>query len=443
MRYGLTGPFTFLLLPAAFVVIVLLLSTRDPVEAEERWQNMTREEVKWLREARSLILRNYVEEIDSRRLVYSAMKGMVESLDDYSTFYFPEDEQDFQEKTLGEYQGIGSDIDWDGGMFIKYPGPGSPAEKAGLLPGDRILEIDGRNVIALGYRKGVSMIKGPRGTSCRLLVRRPSTGKTWTVEVLRDVICTTQIFMERIVRNHPGIGYLRLKGFHRGTGEELTAAIGRLKSEGAEALIVDLRFNYGGLLDEALSTTNLFLGEGILLHTRGRAKQADNTLRADPKRLRFPRITLVLLVNYSTVSAAEVFAGTLQDRMRAVVVGNRTFGKGVVQTAMTMHFGEDVVIKMTTARYFTPLGRCIEKKIGNNAGGAGGIEPDYTIPMDPKDVRELKKFISKRDIPTPYLADVIGVEEAERPLDDCQFRAALSLLLGEKIFSPLPVETGR
>jgi len=397
------------------------------------------EEYTWFARTRSLILQNYVEEVDSRRLTYSALKGMVASLDDYSTFYFPEDEDGFQEKTKGERVGIGVKLAlFDDRMVVRYPIRSSPAEKAGLRPWDRIVAIDGRSTEGIGYREGRTLLRGPGGSTCRVLFVRGESTERREVEIERAMVGYPTVFGSRLIEGAgtDKIGYLRVSGFNKGTAEEIGTVVSGLKRDGARALIVDLRFNPGGLLEVALEVANLFVGEGVLLHTRGRSTESAKIYRARGERLRFREIPLVLLVNGSTASAAEVVAGTLQDHKRAVLLGERTYGKGVVQSAITENFGEDVVIKLTTARYYTPLGRCIDRKVAGDGTGSDGLEPDFTIRVSSRDLKRLKSNLREREIPNAWIEEWLGPDQMES-IRDVQIEKALALLAGERLLCPL------
>lgn len=438
----------FSLFSGAVILMVLVLYIGGPPSARFLRSAMSRddfnvEEFEWFARTRSLILQNYVEEVDSRRLTYSALKGMVASLDDYSTFYFPEDEEGFQEKTKGERVGIGVRLAlFDDRMVVRFPIPASPADKAGLRPWDRIVSIDGKATDGIGYAEGRALLRGPEGSTCRVVFIRGETTERRTVTIDRAMAVHPTVFGSRLIdRPHvdgtKSIGYLRISGFNKGTAEEITDTITSLQRDGATALIVDLRFNSGGLLEEALDSANLFVGEGVLLHTRGRSTESTKVYRAQSALLRFPQIALVLLVNGSTASAAEVFAGTLQDHKRAVLLGARTYGKGVVQSAITEHFGDDVVIKLTTARYYTPLGRCIDKRFTDGDAGSDGLEPDFTIPTASRDLKKLKTFLREREIPNAWLETWLGSEHQDE-IKDVQLEKALALHAGERVLCPLP-----
>ena len=414
----------------------------DEPRREKGQRTLTPEELRWINEARSLILDCYVDEVDDRSLVYSALDGMVSSLDTYCTFYSPEEEQRYHEDTKGEYVGIGLELDPHSSMaLVLYPFPYSPAEKAGLKPGDRIIEIDGIAAAGRTRTEVEDLLRGPPDSICILVVapgdNGSDNGSRRRLEIERKRVAENTAFNPCLVNDELGIAYMRIRSFNNGTANEVIRAVRRLKQEGARSLILDLRFIMGGLLNSALHTANLFQGDGILLRTRGRGADSNRTFTATSKRHLFPDIPLVLLVSRYTASAAEVLAGTLQDHERAVLVGERTFGKGVVQSAFSRDFGGEVIIKLTTARYYTPLGRCIETRRDRQLTGGSGLEPDFTWNLSRRSSDSLKRFLRSREVPEAYFDEVLG-EEAGRLCSDGQFLAAVRILEGKKIFSPLP-----
>ncbi len=435
------------LIPAGILLILIFVLKNSQSDRTGSFRTeLTPDEIGWIDEASSMILTDYVDEVDPEALAYSALEGMVTSLDDYGAFYRRDDGERFRETAEGRHAGPGIRLDpYARGIVVRYPAAGSPAERAGLRPGDGILEIDGKKTDGMAVKEAESLLRGPVGSTCRLVVRfAPSSGRAGDeiLEVDRAEISEDSIFNERFLDEKAGIAYLRIKNFNNGTRGALDAAVQAIEERGARSLVIDLRFNPGGPLKSALNTANLFQGEGVLLRTRGRAAESNRTHRASPSLLAHPGIRLVLLVNGSTVSAAEVFAGTLQDHKRAVLIGSRTFGKGVIQTAVTKNFGEPVVIKITTARYYTPEGRCIDRSMGAEGGlAAGGIEPDLSIPMDDAAQKELKRFLRKREVPNPWLEEALGAEAAET-CRDAQIEAALRFLKGEETVPPVDSTKG-
>lgn len=406
------------------VTVCALVMCRDP----DLVADLTEEEIEWIRETRSLIMDSYVREVDSESLVYSALEGMVTSLDDYCAFYDPESEQTYKENTNGEHVGIGLKLrKTEAGVGVHFAYADSPAEQAGLQPNDLVVSIDGTSTRDLSLEECQERIKGTPGSTCMLVCDRPAQDGQLTFRVIRRVVTQPSVFGERVVDAQLGVGYMRVTGFNKGTRDAVIGAVASLKEKGARSLILDLRCNHGGLLEAALETANLFVGEGVLLRTQGRSPKANHIYEASPKLLRFPDVPVVILVNGHTASAAEVLAGTLQDHGRAVIAGSRTFGKGVVQSAFIRNFGEDVVVKLTTARYFTPLGRCIDNHMGNGENGQGGIEPDVSIDLTDEQSRVLRRHMSKRNVPNRYLEAILG-DEAGKTCPDDQLDGALRIL---------------
>lgn len=433
------------LLLAIFPILRSALFSAPEKEAEEPGRKnlqkeLTEEELRWINEARSLILESYVDRVDDEDLVYAALEGMVSSLDSYCTFYSPEEEQRYHEDTKGEYVGIGLKLDpYSNAARVLFPFPFSPAEKAGLRPGDLIIEIDGCSLVGSTRSEAEDLLRGPAGSVCSLVFQprdAAADSDHREISIKRKKVAEQTVFNARLADEKLGIAYMRLKNFNNGTPGEVTRAVRRLKKKGVRSLILDLRFNKGGLLKSALHTANLFQGDGVLLRTRGRSADSNRLFTASKERHLFPRITLVILVNRYTASAAEVLAGTLQDHARAVLVGERTFGKGVVQSAFSKDFGGQVIIKLTTARYYTPLGRCIERNPRQVAAGGNGLEPDFTRTLSRRESDSLKRFLRRREVPDAYIEAALG-KDAERLCSDPQYVAAVELLEGKKVFSPL------
>jgi carboxyl-terminal processing protease len=233
------------------------------------------------------------------------------------------------------------------------------------------------------------------------------------------------------------IGYIRISRFMTHTDGEFRVMLDAMAGEEMAALILDLRFNRGGVLDSALQVANLFLGEGVLVSTRGRRPEANQVYVAERSACKYPHLPMVVLINGTSASAAEVLAGTLQDHKRAVLLGTHSFGKGVVQAAIQQDlFGRPAIIKIPTALYFLPSGRCIERELYKGNPHGGGLEPDIVIPMEDRAEQRLERALMEMD-----LDHVPGEEQGKRALasnSDPQLEAVLRLLGGEKVFTPLP-----
>jgi carboxyl-terminal processing protease len=309
----------------------------------------------------------YVDPVDRRRLVEGAIKGMVAELDPHSAYLTPEDYAVFQGDTEGKFGGIGVEVDFtDEYVTVIAPIEGSPAELAGIRPGDRILAIDGLPVRSKGPAELVRKMRGDAGTRVTLTIRRSGADKLLNFTLTRQVISVASVASKLLAHD---IGYLRIKTFQNGTHAELLDNVAALRaaSHGALAgVVLDLRNNPGGLVNEASAVADEFLASGVVFTTRRRGQVVDE-VRADPAGA-LRRGPVVVLVNEYSASAAELLAGALQDNHRAPIVGAPTFGKGSVQTIIDLPGGAG--LRLTSLRYYTPSGRAIQ---------AQGIKPDVLI----------------------------------------------------------------
>jgi len=319
--------------------------------------------------ARVLVLveNEYVEPVDRARLVEGAIKGMVSELDPHSAYLTAEEFNIFQSDTQGSFGGIGVEVDFgDDAVIVIAPIEGSPAHRAGVRPGDRIIAIDGRSVRGKSPEDLIRTMRGEPGTEVALTIRRDGTEKLKHFKLKREVIRVSSIRAKLLDRN---VGYLRIKQFQIGTHEELLAAVGELRAEAdgdLAGILLDMRNNPGGLVDEAAAVADEFLSGGVIYTTRHRGRIVEE-FRAGPKgSLR--RGPVVVLVNEYSASAAELVAGALQDHRRAPIVGAQTLGKGSVQTIIDLPGGAG--LRLTTMRYYTPGGHTIQ---------ALGIKPSVVI----------------------------------------------------------------
>ena len=322
----------------------------------------------------------YVDTIDADKIVRQGIDAMLYSLDPY-TNYFPEDDQSELEQMLkNTYGGIGSIITWNTKLkrsMIGEPYEGMPADKAGLKAGDILMAIDGKDLAGKNNQEISEMLRGQAGTSFKLKVQRPGVQEPLEFELVRRPIELPIIPYYAKLENN--IGYINLSTFSGSPAKEFKQALLDLKEQGITSLIIDLRNNGGGLLDEAVDIANYFLPRGkTLVTTRGKLKQAGmayKTLR-EPIDLDIP---LAVLVNSNTASASEILAGSFQDFDRAVIVGNRTYGKGLVQTTRNLPYGG--VMKVTTSKYYIPSGRCVQAidyQHRNEDGSVGRIPDSLT-----------------------------------------------------------------
>jgi carboxyl-terminal processing protease len=317
--------------------------------------------------ARVLVLveNDYVEPVDRERLVEGAIKGMVAELDPHSSYLPKEDYSIFQSDTEGRFAGIGVEVDFRGeDVVVIAPIEGSPAARGGIRSGDHILAIDSQSVRGKSAEDLVRRMRGKSGSQVVLTVRRPRLDKLLHFTLIREVIRVPSVTHKRLRQD---VGYLRVKQFQTGTHDELLAAVADLRRGGRiEGILLDLRNNPGGLVDEASAVADEFLASGIIYTARHRGRIVEE-VRALPHGA-LTRGPVVVLVNEYSASAAELVAGALQDQGRAVVVGMRTFGKGSVQSVIDLPGGSG--LRLTTMRYYTPSGRGIQ---------ARGVEPTVRV----------------------------------------------------------------
>ncbi len=317
----------------------------------------------------------YVDSIDVDSLVQNNVQMMLNGLDPY-TEYYPEDKMDdLRFMTTGEYAGIGAIISQkNGGVIINEPYEGMPAAKAGLKAGDQILEIDGKDLRKAPVSKVSENLKGTPGTTLSILIQRPGEAKPRIVKVIREKITIHPVTYSTVMKNN--IGYLHFSGFTENSSAEAKQTILDLKNKGAKSLIMDLRGNGGGILDEAVNIVNFFVPKGKeIVSTKGKIPQRNRVYKTLYNSMD-EMIPLVILTDTGSASASEIVAGSLQDLDRAVIIGNRTFGKGLVQEPRQLPYNGSM--KLTIAKYYIPSGRLIQKLdySHRNADGSIGSVPD-------------------------------------------------------------------
>lgn len=345
----------------------------------------------------------YVDSVEVNNLVQNSIRNMLTRLDPYTEYYAEENMEDLQFMTTGEYAGIGAIISYNNGqVVINEPYEGLPADKAGLKAGDAILEIDGKDMRKSTVKEVSDKLKGTPGTSLELTIRRPGEKKDRKLKIVREKIEVDPITYSGITDDK--IGYLHFGSFTTRSADRVKKTVQDLKVKGATSLIMDLRGNGGGILDEAVDVVNLFVPKGEeIVSTKGKVKQWDRTYLTRNQPLD-EIIPIVVLIDTGSASASEIVAGGLQDLDRAVIVGNRSFGKGLVQTPRDLPYGGN--IKITTSKYYIPSGRCIQAldyshrnpdgsvarvpdsltnvfktRNGREVRDGGGITPDITIPQ--------------------------------------------------------------
>ncbi|OGB89945.1 MAG: peptidase S41 [candidate division NC10 bacterium RIFCSPLOWO2_12_FULL_66_18] len=333
----------------------------------------TYEKLKVFTEILSLVQSNYVDEVKSKELIYGAVKGMLETLDPHSAFMPPETFREMQVETQGSFGGLGIEITVkDRALTVVAPIEGTPADRAGIQPGDRIIKIEGQPTKDLTLMDAVRKLRGPKGSKVTITILREGSLEPLDVTLVREVIEVKSVRSKDL---GDGIYYVRLSSFQERTTKDLERVLEQAQKAGSTALILDLRNDPGGLLNQAVAVSDMFLDKGqLIVYTQGRVKNQDLRFTAEHSN-GFPRWPMVVLVNGGSASASEIVAGALQDWKRAVILGTKTFGKGSVQTVIPLSDGSG--LRLTTAKYFTPRGRSIH---------GIGIMPDILVELPKPDV---------------------------------------------------------
>jgi len=322
-----------------------------------------------------LVENNYVDPVDSKELIEKAIEGMVHSLDPHSSLLSPDDFKELQIDTQGEFTGIGVSITMkDGFVTVISPIEGTPAYEAGIKAGDRIIKVDGKTTGDL--REAVKMIRGPKGTEVVVTIAREDVKKPIDFKIVRDIIPVESV---KAIVLKPGYGYVWITNFRDNTTDDLVSELEKLESAKIplKGLILDLRDNPGGLLNQAIEVSDLFIEKGTILSIKGRKEKNTQIYKATPNKVK-RNYPIVLLINGGSASASEIVAGALQDQKRALILGTTSFGKGSVQSVEKLRDGYG--LKLTIARYYTPSGRSIQAK---------GIQPDIVVK---------RRLISKEDM---------------------------------------------
>src|SRR5919106_1171556 len=308
--------------------------------------------------ALSAVEANYVGKVESDRLVYSAITGMLQTLDPHSSFMDPRSYAQMRERQEGRYYGLGISINViDGEITVATMFEGSPAYQKGLRRGDVIARIEGEDTKGWTSDQAVRRLRGPRGTPVRISIKRSGYNDLIELEVVRDEIHIPTVPAAFMIDGQTG--YIRLQDFGENTDQELGRALRDLTQKGMKRLVFDLRNNPGGALDQAIKVSNRFLPRGdLIVYTRGRVPNSDQDYRAT-QQSEYTRLPMITLVNRSSASASEIVSGALQDHDRALIVGETTFGKALVQSVYRVSGGAGAAI--TTARYYTPSGRLIQR----------------------------------------------------------------------------------
>jgi carboxyl-terminal processing protease len=370
-----------------------------------------------------LIRKDYVDQSKTtyKDLTYSALRGMVGGLDPHSQFMEPQGYQDMKDDTEGKFGGLGIVISMskEGFVTVVAPMEDTPGAKAGLLPGDRIIKIDGKPTDKMTLPEAVRNLRGDPGTKVVITIFRAKAKepgdkiKDYTIE--RAEIKVESVKDAKLLED--GIGYVRITQFNEPTADEFEKALTKLEGQGMDALILDLRNNPGGLLESARKVASKFVPAGeLIVTTEGRDLAQKLTYRSDRGKKRI--YPVVLLVNNGSASGSEIVAGALQDLKRAVLVGETTFGKGSVQSVLPLPDGS--AVRLTTAKYYTPSHKVIHEH---------GVSPDILVPISEEDERKLMEQRARANLPP---------EEGEKPVEkvtDAQLDRAVDVIKGVKLFA--------
>jgi len=400
------------------------------------------EDLKVFTDVLGLLQKEYVEEKNSKDLVYGAINGMLETLDPHSAFLPPNAYKEMQEETRGRFEGLGIEITIKEGILtVVSPIEDTPAFKVGILAGDQILKIDKELTKNMSLMESVKRLRGPRGTKVTITIMREGFTQPKDFTLVRDVIPVRSVRHELLEKNY---GYIRVSQFQEKTAGELDNHLKALEEESKGALkglILDLRNNPGGLLDQAVKVSDRFIESGLIVSIEGRKEEQKMKMYAHPQGTIFP-YPLVVLINGGSASASEIVAGAIQDHGRGILLGTQTFGKGSVQTIFSLKDGAG--LRLTTARYFTPNGRSIQAK---------GITPDITVklllpeeekitpvPKQPME-KDLERHLIDMEKEPPKEKEKPKKEEVKekQPVDN-QRERALELLKSWEIFKKVAKE---
>jgi len=437
-------PFGTLSAQAVLLVSSLLLAV--PASAQDSEDGTTSQvptsrplpinEVRLFAEALETIRSAYVREIDDKTLIDYAIRGMLAGLDPHSAYLSEQDYDSLQDSTEAGFGGLGIEVtQQDGYIKIITPLDDSPAARAGVMPGDLIVEINGRPVRDMLVNDATELLRGEPGTTVDITLMRENEPEPIDLTLTREIIAAVSV-RQRVLE--PGYGYLRISQFRVSTGSELLKVLNELKESAGplKGLVLDLRNNPGGVLQASVEVADAFLTEGQIVYTEGRFADSDDNFYATPDDPS-EGVPLVVLINTGTASAAEIVAGALQDQGRAVIMGTRSFGKGSVQSVLPLN--NERALKLTTSRYFTPSGRSIQ---------AQGITPDIVVDEGlVTRTMQRRGIYSERDLEghLPSTDEEEGTTSSSRRtpitsseqvvVSDYQLNEALTLLKGWHIMS--------
>lgn len=379
MRKRLTNP---RFLGGVLFAVIVFTVTWGASQRVVAVSNDTYESLKIYTDVLGIVQENYTEDVDTRKVVYDSIKGMVRGLDPHSSFLTPDEYTEMQIDTKGTFGGLGIEISIkDNILTVVAPIEDTPAFKAGIQAGDMIVKIEDKSTRDMSLNEAVSMMRGPKNTPITISIMRESFDEPKEFTIVRDTIKVKSVKFKML---QDDIGYVRIAQFQEKTSVDLLKALKELSAKTSnhalKGLVLDLRNNPGGLLQEAVSVSNEFLNSGLIVYTKGRASGQDMSFSAERPGTQ-PDYPMIIIVNNGSASASEIVAGALQDHSRAIILGTTTFGKGSVQTIIPLSDGS--AVRLTTSKYYTPSGRSIQAK---------GIEPDIVVG------ETVKKHIKEKDL---------------------------------------------
>jgi carboxyl-terminal processing protease len=380
------------------VMVIAVLMAAAGVSGETVSKSPDYKQLQLFYRVMKIVQENYVKEVGDKELLQGAMNGMLQSLDPYSSFLTEDMMKDLQAELDAEFGGLGIEITLENGVLtVVSPIEDTPAFKAGLKPGDKIIKIDGEDTKNITIMKAVKMMRGPKGTNVTVTVMREGFKRFKDFTITRDIIHVHSVKKEMI---EPGYLYVKVVSFQKDTYSDLSNA---LKEAGDDAnikgIILDLRNNPGGLLDQAVKVSNLFIDKGLIVYTDGKSKDQRMEFRADTTGKHY-KFKMATLINEGSASASEIVAGALQDHDRALIIGSKSFGKASVQTIMPLD--ERTGLRLTTAYYYTPKGQHIQKT---------GIQPDVDMKEELQKAEESEQDEEKGKVKKPaYPRPVVDLE---------------------------------
>ena len=415
-----------------FMILLVFITSKLTLantEEEKDVDVLPLNEIRTFTEIFSKIKNDYVENINDKKLLENAIRGMLQGLDPHSAYLDKEAYRELQEGASGKFGGLGIEVGYEDG-FVKVISPidDTPAQRAGVKAGDLIIKLDGKSVKGISLMEAVKMMRGKPGSEIVLTILREGEEKPFNLSVVRDVITIKSIKAETI---EPGFMYIRISNFQIHTVDDMRKSLKKLKNENTDnlkGLVLDLRNNPGGLLNAAVGVSDLFLNNGLIVYTEGRIKDSKLKFTAKPTEV-FKNIPIIVLVNGGSASASEIVAGALQDHKRAIIMGERTFGKGSVQTILPM--SDETALKLTTARYYTPSGKSIQAK---------GIEPDIIIEQGTFTSQDYQ-YLSESDLKDSLdnendnNENSTGEKEEDRLQKDYQLSRAIDLIKGISFYN--------